>query len=88
MCSDYRSVDFPKFDICKDRTDRQYAIVIADQVLELVQRPLAAAGNIHAMTRPGGWAIVATSFLFRGACKAATAGPRRPEAGDGPRRLP
>lgn len=65
ICPDYRSVDFPDFDICKDRTDEQYSIVIADQVLEHVQRPLVAAANIHAMTRPGGWAMVATPFLFR-----------------------
>nr|WP_306440422.1 methyltransferase domain-containing protein [Mesorhizobium sp. SARCC-RB16n] len=65
LCPDYRSVDFPKFDICKDRTDEQYSIVIADQVLEHVQCPHAAAANIHAMTKPGGWAMVATPFLFR-----------------------
>jgi hypothetical protein len=57
MCPNYRSVDFPAFDICKDRTDEQYSIVIADQVLEHVQRPQAAVQNIHAMTRPvaGQW---------------------------------
>jgi len=65
MCPNYRSVDFPAFDICKDRTEEQYSIVIADQVLEHVQRPHAAVQNIHAMTRPGGWAMVATPFLFR-----------------------
>ena len=65
ICPNYTSVDFPDFDICKDRTEEQYSIVIADQVLEHVQRPLAAAQNIHAMTRPGGWAMVATPFLFR-----------------------
>lgn len=65
LCPDYRSVDFPEFDICKDRTDEQYSIVIADQVLEHVQRPMAAVANIHAMVKPGGWAMVATPFLFR-----------------------
>jgi len=65
LCPDYRSVDYPDFDICRDRTDDQYSIVIADQVLEHVQRPLAAAANIHAMTKPGGWAMIATPFLFR-----------------------
>ena len=54
MCPNYRSDDFPAFDICKDRAE-----VIADQVLEHVQRPHAAVQNIHAMTRPGGWAMVA-----------------------------
>ena len=65
MCPNYRSVEFPDFDICRDRTEEQYSIVIADQVLEHVQRPIAAVQNIHAMTRPGGWAMVATPFLFR-----------------------
>lgn len=36
LCPNYRSVDFPDFDICKDRTQEQYSIVIADQVLEHV----------------------------------------------------
>lgn len=66
MCSNYRSVDFPAFDICRDRTDEQYYIVIAAQVLEHVRRRQAATENIDAMTRPGGWAMVATPFLFRG----------------------
>ncbi|MBZ9857283.1 hypothetical protein LB566_26150 [Mesorhizobium sp. CA13] len=26
---------------------------------------MTAAANIHAMTKPGGWAMVATPFLFR-----------------------
>ena len=65
LCPNYRSVEFPEFDICRDRTEEQYSIVIADQVLEHVQRPQAAAANIHSMVKPGGWAMVATPFLFR-----------------------
>lgn len=33
LCPNYRSVDFPEFDIRRDRTEEQYSIVIADQVL-------------------------------------------------------
>lgn len=58
-------VDFPDFDICKDRTGEQYSIVIANQVLEQVQRPEAAAANIHSMVKTGGWAMVAKTFLFQ-----------------------
>lgn len=65
MCSDYTSVDYPEFDICRDRLDRQFPTVIADQVLEHVPRPVEASRNIFAMTAPGGWAMVATPFLFR-----------------------
>ncbi|WP_348628231.1 MULTISPECIES: hypothetical protein [unclassified Mesorhizobium] len=39
MCLNYRSVDFPDIDICQHRTDEQFSVVIADQVLEHVQRP-------------------------------------------------
>jgi len=38
LCPDYRSVDFPDFDICKDRTDGQYSIVIADPLLRQPDR--------------------------------------------------
>ena len=65
LCRTYTSVDYPEFDICRDRLGRQFSIVIADQVLEHVKRPVEAAKNIHAMTEPGGWALVATPFLFR-----------------------
>ena len=61
----YRGVDFPDFDICKDRLSEQFDIVIADQVLEHVAQPHMALANIHAMTRVGGIAMIATPFLFR-----------------------
>jgi SAM-dependent methyltransferase len=65
LCSDYHSVAFPEFDICKNRTQETFHTVIADQVLEHVRSPAAAAQNIHTMVAPGGWAMVATPFLFR-----------------------
>lgn len=65
MCTDYHSAEYPEFDICTDRLDDQFQIVIADQVLEHVRRPIEATRNIFAMTAPGGWAMVATPFLFR-----------------------
>ncbi len=61
----YEALHFPEFDICKDRRDAQADLVIADQVLEHVPRPLDALRNIHAMLAPGGHALIATPFLFR-----------------------
>jgi len=61
----YSSADFPEFDICKQALDRTFDVVIADQVLEHVADPHAAARNIRAMVREGGYALVATPFLFR-----------------------
>ena len=63
--SKYNSLDYPEFDICKESTRERYDIVIADQVLEHVQAPQEAVKNIYKMISPGGYAIVATPFLFR-----------------------
>lgn len=61
----YRSVEFPDFDICKDRLTETFDAVIADQVLEHVPRPRDAVANIKAMLSKGGVAMIATPFLFR-----------------------
>ena len=63
--SKYNSLDYPEFDICKESTRERYDIVIADQVLEHVQAPQEAVKNIYKIISPGGYAIVATPFLFR-----------------------
>lgn len=61
----YRSANYPQFDICRNVLPGQFDVVIADQVLEHVPRPVDAARNIHAMVKPGGFAAIATPFLFR-----------------------
>lgn len=61
----YTPVQYPDFDISKDRLDRKFQIVIADQVLEHVLDAPAAMANIHAMVEPSGFAMIATPFLFR-----------------------
>lgn len=65
LCTNYWAVGYPEFDICTDTLPETFHVVIADQVLEHVKRPIAAVKNIYAMTEPGGWAMVATPFLFR-----------------------
>jgi SAM-dependent methyltransferase len=65
LISNYRSVEYPGFDICLDRLPEQFNIVIADQVLEHVPAPLAAVENLRAMTAPGGHVMIAAPFLFR-----------------------
>jgi hypothetical protein len=64
-CREYRSVDYPEFDICQTALDERFGVVIADQVLEHVREPAKAARNIHAMVADGGYAMIATPFLFR-----------------------
>lgn len=61
----YSSVQFPDFDICTMQTDRQFGVIIADNVFEHLPLPEAAAKNVHAMLKPGGWFLIATPFLIR-----------------------
>lgn len=64
-CRSYVSVDYPEFDICRQVLDRSFDIIIADQVLEHVADPRSAVANIREMLAPGGYAMIATPFLFR-----------------------
>jgi SAM-dependent methyltransferase len=61
----YTSTDFPDFDICAEALDRQFDLIIADQVFEHLPWPMRAGRNVYAMLRPGGYFIIATPFLVR-----------------------
>jgi len=61
----YTSTEFPTFDICAQVLDRQFDLIIADQVFEHLPWPMRAGRNVHAMLRPGGYFIIATPFLVR-----------------------
>jgi SAM-dependent methyltransferase len=61
----FRAVQFPAFDICRDRLDEPFDLIIADQVFEHVKYPYRATRNVHAMLAPGGWFLIATPFLIR-----------------------
>lgn len=61
----YSSVFYPDFDICKDRLDQSFDLVMAQQVFEHLADPAAAAANVLAMLRPGGHFLVSTPFMVR-----------------------
>ena len=61
----YSTMEYPAHDIVRDRLDRDFDIVIADQVIEHVSDPISAVANMKAMLRPDGHLLVATPFLFR-----------------------
>jgi SAM-dependent methyltransferase len=61
----YTNTDYPDFDICSQALDRQFDLIIADQVFEHLPWPMRAGRNVCAMLRPGGHFIVATPFLVR-----------------------
>ena len=61
----FAETQFPEFDICSQRLERQFDLVIADQVFEHLPWPNRAGRNVFAMLRPGGWFVLATPFLLR-----------------------
>jgi SAM-dependent methyltransferase len=61
----YAATQFPDFDICTSRLDRQFDVVIADQIWEHLAEPEEAARNVMAMLKPGGWFVLATPFMIR-----------------------
>lgn len=61
----FTEMNWPQHDICKDVLDRQFDIVIADNVWEHLLYPYRAARNVHAMLRPGGWFVNITPFMIR-----------------------
>lgn len=61
----FTEANYPAFDICQGTLDRQFDVVIADQVWEHLLWPYRATRNVHAMLKPGGHFLVTTPFLIR-----------------------
>jgi SAM-dependent methyltransferase len=61
----FAEMNWPEHDICQERLDGQYDVIIADNVFEHLRYPHRAACNVHAMLRPGGTFINITPFLIR-----------------------
>jgi SAM-dependent methyltransferase len=63
---EYTSLNYPDFDLCAPITaERQFDVVICEQVLEHVVDPWGAAANLRELTTPGGHVIVSTPFLIK-----------------------
>lgn len=61
----YKSLAYPKFDICKQTVNEQFDLIIAEQVFEHIANPTAAADNILKMIRPGGTFLITVPFLIK-----------------------
>jgi len=61
----FTEMNWPDHDICEDVLDRQFDIVIADNVWEHLLHPYRAAQNVLAMLKPGGLFVNITPFLIR-----------------------
>jgi SAM-dependent methyltransferase len=61
----YLDFAYPEYDICRDRLDRQFDVILADNVFEHLKYPARAARNVHAMLKPNGLFVAITPFLIR-----------------------
>ena len=61
----FTEATYPDYDVCEGQLDRQFDIIIADQVFEHLLWPYRAARNVYAMLKPGGYFVIATPFLIK-----------------------
>lgn len=61
----FTEMNWPDHDICNDVLDRQFDLIIADNVWEHLLHPWRATQHVLEMLRPGGHFINITPFLIR-----------------------
>lgn len=62
---EYRSVDYPDYDVCASILPERFDIIIAEQVFEHLLWPYRAVRNVFTMLKPGGAFLVTTPFLIK-----------------------
>ena len=61
----FTEMNWPDHDICRDVLDRQFDVVLADNVWEHLLHPWKATQNVLQMLKPGGLFINITPFLIK-----------------------
>ena len=61
----FSDTHYPEFDICTQKLDQQFDVIIADQVFEHLVAPRRAAENVHAMLKVGGYFVITVPFMLR-----------------------
>lgn len=61
----HTSTHYPPFDICADRLDETFDLVIAEHIFEHLLRPYQAARHVFMMVKPGGRFLMVAPFLYR-----------------------
>jgi SAM-dependent methyltransferase len=61
----FSEANYPEFDICEGAMDKQYDLIIADQVFEHLLWPYRAGRNVYSMLKPGGYFLMTTPFLIK-----------------------
>ena len=65
LFKEYRSVNYPEYDVCESVLPETFDLIIAEHVFNHLLWPYRAAANVHDMLNPSGHLLVTTSFLIR-----------------------
>jgi len=61
----YSSAQYPAFDICSQKIEQSFDLIIAEQVFEHLRYPARAAKNVLDSLRAGGHFLITTPFLIK-----------------------
>lgn len=61
----YKTVNYPNFDICKNRLNEKFDLIIAEQVFEHLYDPDRAAKNVRRMLKPSGTFLITLPFMIK-----------------------
>ena len=61
----YKSLNYPEFDICLNKTEDKFDLIIADNIWEHLKFPYRATKNIYEMLNENGFFLIIVPFLVR-----------------------
>lgn len=61
----FKGTYYKDFDICQDKLDEKFDLIIADQVFEHLLYPYKATKNVLEMLKPNGYFLITTPFLIK-----------------------
>jgi SAM-dependent methyltransferase len=62
---EYKTTQYPGYDICESSLPEKFDVIIAEQVFEHLLWPYRAGTNVYQMLKPGGYFLISTPFLLR-----------------------
>jgi SAM-dependent methyltransferase len=62
---EYKTTDYPAYDVCEKPLPETFDLIIAEQVFEHLLWPYRAGRHVHQMLNPGGHFLVTTPFMLK-----------------------
>lgn len=62
--AEYTQVHYPEFDLCKDKLEKKFNLIIAEMVFEHLPYPYRAGKNIYDMLEIPGFLVISVPFSY------------------------